>query len=89
MNCSRCGAKVRFLSGGMGNSSAPGLYFWTGVIASAIALFAVVSHAWIVARVFCIAAAVFIGWSFVAKSEGLGNRCPRCDHPFKSHPWSL
>jgi hypothetical protein len=89
MQCPKCGGKVKFISGGHGNSGAPGLYFYVGVaflyIAILLFFFGVFLWPWL----FAAFSAMFVGWSLVARTEGYGNRCVECDHACPRYPWSL
>jgi len=89
MDCPKCGAQVRFIAGGMGNSGPPGEYFFVGVffLWGAILLFCfrVFLWPWLCAGF----AVMFLGYSLVARTDGYGNICPKCQHVCPRYPWSL
>ncbi|MEP6671005.1 MAG: hypothetical protein ABJF10_17730 [Chthoniobacter sp.] len=89
MRCSKCGGKVKYVSGGHGNSEPPGCYFWVGIVALIVTLTGFgLGHTW-VGYGGLLFAVPLIGWAFVARGEGYGNRCTACDQREKSYPWSL
>ena len=96
MRCSRCGGRVRFITAGMGNSNAPGCYFFPGVLFAFVAACALVLAGVLWARwwlpwagVSAGAALLLVWWSWVAAGDGYGNRCQSCGQEYLSRPWSL
>jgi hypothetical protein len=77
------------MSGGQGNSGAPGSYFWVGIGCAVGALLAAAFGSWLTTGILAFAALVFVGWSFMATTEGYGNRCVECDNIERTYPWSL
>jgi hypothetical protein len=80
----------------MGNSDAPGYYFFTGLgfaaVAAAALLAAGLSWSWwwlAWAGLAAGAAAILLGWSRVAIGDGYGNRCEACGQQYPARPWSL
>jgi hypothetical protein len=80
----------------MGNSDAPGYYFFTGNLFALVAVSALMVAAvlwswwWLLwASVLAGAAALLVGWSWMATDEGYGNRCEACGQDYPSRPWSL
>jgi hypothetical protein len=96
VRCSRCGSRVRFMVAGMGNSDAPGCYFFTGLLfalvaVSTLAVAGVLWSWWWLpwAGLSAGAAALLVWWSSVAIGDGYGNRCEACGQQHQSRPWSL
>jgi len=89
MQCSKCGAEVKYVTGGMGNSSPPGWYFRLGMASALVGAGGLLLDWPWIAGYFGFAALAFIGWSFVAQGDGYGNRCTQCDHTNQSYPWSM
>jgi hypothetical protein len=73
----------------MGNSDAPGYYFFAGLALAGggLAAFALGSVVWGVFLL--VAAAALVGWSKVAVGDGFGNRCTACGQEYPARPWSL
>ena len=89
LRCSKCGAKLKYVAGGHGSSDAPGYYFWPGLIALIVAVAGFcLGYNWtsIFGMLFSVP---LIGWSFMARGEGYGNRCTACNNLERSFPWSM
>ena len=89
MRCSKCGAKVKYVAGGHGSSDAPGYYFWPGVMALIVAVLGFCLGHTRTGSVGLIFAVPLIGWAFVARGKGYGNRCIACGSVERSFPWSV